>query len=184
MRGSRIFWVNQMATIARYAFIMRPLSGPAGAKAPASSTERRHHTRRSAMWAAQLETPRGERVSCVVLDVSAAGVKVQLDHPVAKDDIVLLITGRIGEHWCRVAWLDAGRAGLDFLESHSEAPGPSSPVQDAKFLRGRAEVLRRLALTATSLESAGKLLQSARELEQAASALERGQPAPSIRKGH
>ena len=67
---------------------------------------------------------------------------------------------------------------------HAEAPSPSSAVQDAKFLRGRAEVLRRLALTATSLEAAGKLLQTARELDHAASAMERGQRAPSIRKGH
>jgi hypothetical protein len=174
---------KQIATIPRYAWAMRPLNGPDGANAP-PSTDRRHHTRRSAMWAAQLETARGERVSCVVLDVSAAGVKIQLDHPIAKDDIVLLITTRIGTHWCRVAWLDGTHVGLDFLESHAEAPAPSSAGADAKFLRGRAGILRRLALTATSLEAAGKLLQSARELEQDATALEQRQPSLSIRKGH
>jgi hypothetical protein len=164
---------------------MRPLNGAADrANAPTASDERRHYKRRSAMWAAQLETSRGERVGCVVLDVSAAGAKVQLDHPVAKDDIVVLITERVGTHWCRVAWLEGVRVGLEFLEHYAEAPGPSQPAQDAKFLHGRADVLRRLALTATSLEAAGKLLQSARELDQAAAELERRQPAPSIRKGH
>jgi len=162
---------------------MRPLNDPAGANAP-EPADRRHHTRRSAMWAAQLETIRGDRVSCVVLDVSSAGAKIQIDHPVAKDDIVQLITGRIGAHWCRVAWIEGARVGVDFLESHSEAPSPSSAGQDSKFLRGRADVLRRLALTATSLEAAGKLIQSACELEQAATALEQRQAAPSIRKGH
>jgi PilZ domain len=159
---------------------MRPLNDPAGASAP---SDRRNQTRRSAMWSGQLETVSGQRVSCVVLDVSAAGAKIQLDHPIAKDDIVQLISGRIGAHWCRVAWLEGGRVGLDFLESHAEAPSSSSQGQDAKFLRGRANVLRRLALTATSLEAAGKLIQSARELEEAATKLEQRQAAPSIRKG-
>jgi hypothetical protein len=172
-----------MATIPRYALPMRPLNDPAGANAPSPAAERRKHTRRSAMWAAQLETTRGERVSCIVLDVSAAGARIQLEHPVGKDDIVLLVTPRIGSHWCRVAWLDGAHVGLEFLEHHDEVPSTSSG-QDAKFLRGRADVLRRLALTATSLEAAGKLIQTARELEEAAAALERQQPAPSIRKGH
>jgi hypothetical protein len=175
--------VKQPVTIPRYAFAMRQPNDPAGADAPPSSTERRQLRRRSAMWSAQLETTRGERVSCVVLDVSAAGAKIQLDHRVAKDDIVLLVSPRIGSHWCRVAWFEGVRVGLDFLEHHDEAPTPSSAGQDAKFLRGRADVLRRLALTATSLEAAGKLIQSARELEQAAAELEREQPLPSIRKG-
>ncbi|HEV8026224.1 MAG TPA: PilZ domain-containing protein [Stellaceae bacterium] len=176
--------VKQISTIPRYALSMRPLNGPDGASAPASAADRRHNTRRSAMWAAQLETARGERVSCIVLDVSAAGVRIQLEHSIAKDDIVLLITARVGAHWCRVAWLDGVRVGLEFLESHTEAPTSSSSGVDAKFLRGRAGVLRRLALTATSLEAAGKLIQSAREFEQAATALEQQQPTPSIRKGH
>jgi hypothetical protein len=163
---------------------MRQPDDPAVADAPSSSSERRQRRRRSAMWSAQLETTRGERVSCVVLDVSAAGAKIQLDHPVAKDDIVLLVSQRVGSHWCRVAWLEGPRVGLDFLEHHDEAPMPSSTGQGAKFLRGRADVLRRLALTATSLEAADKLIQSAHELEQAAAKLEREQPSPSIRKGH
>src|SRR5580658_3706547 len=128
---------------------MRPLNDPDGANAPASAADRRHHTRRSAMWAAQLETARGERLSCIVLDVSVAGVRIQLDHPIAKDDIVLLITARVGTHWCRVAWREGAHVGLEFLESHTEAPAPSSAGVDAKFLRGRAGILRRLALTAT-----------------------------------
>jgi hypothetical protein len=157
-------------------------SAPAGIGS--NPPEQRRHKRRSAMWAAELETSGGERVSCIVLDISAGGAKLQLDHPLVKNEIVALITERVGAHWCRVAWRTGSRAGLEFLESHAEAPPPKQVGQDAKFLRGRAEVLRRLVQTVPSGDAAARLLHSAEEFDQAAAELERSQPAPSIRKEH
>jgi hypothetical protein len=160
-------------------------------EAAQSGAEKRRHKRRSGMWSAHLELGQDKRVGCVVLDLSDGGAKLLLKEPVAKSKIVTLISDRVGSRGGRIVWADGNRVGIEFLAGSAEivgmtaapyrpeftaspAPAPEPPPAglDARFLRGRAVVLRRLAGTNPDRKKAATLLQSARSMEAEAAQLD------------
>ena len=76
----------------------------------------RRHPRSAVLWAAQLETRDGRRLDCAVLDLSAGGAKLRIEHSLATGDLVTLTSPRFGVRRARVAWVEAGRLGLQFLD--------------------------------------------------------------------
>jgi PilZ domain-containing protein len=147
-----------------------------GAALPAA--EQRRHGRRNGLWSAQLETTSGQRLDCIVFDISPGGAKLRLDEPVATGDVMTLISERFGKRGARVAWTAPRRAGLTFL---SEAMATGGSATDPAFLRSRAELLRSLAEAG---ESGIRLARLAETFERTARAIEKRQLAPplSIRK--
>ena len=157
--------------------------GPVG-----NLTERRRHRRRTGAWTAALETMRGDRIGCVVLDLSPGGAKLLLERPLPLGELVTFVTERFGTYRGRIAWAAGARAGLAFANFEAAA-GPSQAFADKpEFLRGRAEVLRRLAQTARNGETVSGLLWAAKGFDEAAERLEARQRwpsasgAPSIRR--
>jgi hypothetical protein len=145
-------------------------------------SERRRHARRSGLWAAQLETAQGARRNCLVLDVSQTGAKLRLEHTTAPGELVTLIGDRFGTRRGRVIWAGNHRLGISFLDQPGSATTSQTPAADPKFLRGRAEILRRLARSAQGGDAAAGLLRLARALEAEASEIEKQQStSPSIR---
>lgn len=76
----------------------------------------RRHPRSAVLWAAQLETRDGRRLDCAVLDLSAGGAKLMVQHSLAAGDPVTLSSRRFGARRARVAWVEADRLGLQFLD--------------------------------------------------------------------
>jgi hypothetical protein len=164
--------------------------GPAGPRQVDNDTvgiltERRRHRRRTGAWTAILETTHGERVGSVVLDLSPGGAKLLLERPIVVGELVTFITERFGTHRGRLAWVSGARVGLAFANF---AVGASNKALADKpeFLRGRADVLRRLAQSARSGETVSGLLWAAKGFDEAAERIEAQQrwpsTSPSIRK--
>jgi hypothetical protein len=151
-------------------------------------TERRRHRRRAGAWTAALETTRGDRVGCVVLDLSPGGAKLLIEKSVAIGELVTFATERFGTYRGRIAWVAGARAGLAFTNFEAAAGSSQAFVDKPEFLRGRAEVLRRLAQTARNGDTVSGLLWAAKGFDEAAERLEAqqrwhsGTGAPSIRK--
>ncbi len=76
----------------------------------------RRHPRSAVLWAAELETRDGRRIDCAVLDLSAGGAKLMIDHSLATGDQVTLSSRRFGARRARVAWVEPNRLGLQFLD--------------------------------------------------------------------
>jgi hypothetical protein len=150
-------------------------------------TERRRHRRRAGAWTAIVETTHGERVGSVVLDLSPGGAKLLLERPIAVGELVSFITERFGAHRGRIAWVSGARVGLAFA-NFAVGAASKALADKPEFLRGRAEVLRRLAQTARSGETVSGLLWAAKGFDEAADRIEAQQrwpstsPSPSIRK--
>jgi hypothetical protein len=136
-------------------------------------SERRRHARRSGLWAAQLETAQGARRNCLVLDVSQSGAKLRTEQTTAPGEIVILIGERFGTRRGRVIWAGNHRVGISFLDPSGAAAKTQTPASDPKFLRGRAEILRRLARSAQGGDAAAGLLRLAQSLEAEASEIEK-----------
>lgn len=151
-------------------------------------TERRRHRRRTGAWNAALETMRGDRIGCVVLDLSPGGAKLLLERPLPIGELVTFLTERFGTYRGRIAWSAGARAGLAFANFEAAAGSRQAFLDKPEFLRGRAEVLRRLAQTARNGETVSGLLWAAKGFDEAAERLEAQQrwpsasAAPSIRK--
>jgi len=169
--------------------------------APASPSpggaDRRRHKRRSGMWKAHVELGRGQRVDCVVLDLSDGGARLVLRQPIVAGKVVTLVAERAGTRGARVAWADGNRVGIEFIErsadvvglpgapftasAHDNALSPPAPAtpqpagMNARFLRGRAQVLRELAENNPDPAKAATLLRAAEGLEVEASQIERQQ---------
>jgi len=150
-------------------------------------TERRSHRRRAGAWTAILETTHGERIGSVVLDLSPGGAKLLLERPIAVGELVTFLTERFGTHRGRIAWVSGVRVGLAFA-NFAVGAASKALADKPEFLRGRADVLRRLAQTARSGETVSGLLWAAKGFDEAADRIEAQQrwpstsPSPSIRK--
>jgi hypothetical protein len=145
-------------------------------------SERRWRERRSGLWAAQLENAQGGRRNCLVLDVSSGGAKLRVEQPASLGDIVTLIGERFGTRRGRVVWAANHRVGITFLDKPGDAQVPL-PGADPRFLRGRADILRRLARSAAGGDAGAGLLRLAQALEVEANAIEKKRAAsPSIRR--
>jgi hypothetical protein len=136
-------------------------------------SERRRHARRSGLWAAQLETAQGARRNCLVLDVSQSGAKLRTEQTAPPGELVTLIGDRFGTRRGRVVWAGNHRLGISFLDESGAAAKTQTPAADPKFLRGRAEILRRLARSAQGGDAAAGLLRLAQSLEAEASEIEK-----------
>jgi PilZ domain len=149
-------------------------------------TERRLHRRRAGAWTAMLETMRGDRIGCVVLDLSPGGAKLLLEKTLPVGELVTFITERFGTHRGRIAWSSGARAGLAFADFGAARGSAQALVDKPEFLRGRAEVLRRLAQNARNGETVSGLLWAAKGFDEAAERIEAQQrwpsEAPSIRR--
>ena len=141
-------------------------------------SEQRRHERQSGLWSAELETTSGERLDCMLFDISAGGARLRLDEPVAVGEILTLVSRRFGTRGARIAWIAHRQAGLCFLSEAGVAPAASV---DPDFLRSRAELLRQLAEAG---ESGIRLAHLADAFERKARTIEKRQlaPPPSIRK--
>ena len=138
--------------------------------------ERRRHARRSGLWAAQLETVQGARRNCLVLDVSQSGAKLRVEQTATPGDFVILIGERFGTRKGRVVWAGNHRLGISFVDQPGTAAAATpTPASDPKFLRGRAEILRRLARSAQGGDAAAGLLRLAHALEAEAREIEKQQ---------
>ncbi len=167
---------------------------------PASPSPRgsdnRRHKRKSGMWKAHVELGHGYRVDCIILDLSDGGAKLMLKQPIAVGRVVTVVADSIGARGARVAWSEGNRAGVQFIEGSAQvvaaishpamaretawtpppppprAPPPQSAGLNAQFMRGRAQVLRRMAETNPDPEKAAVLLRSADAMEAEAAQLD------------
>jgi hypothetical protein len=141
-------------------------------------SEQRRHERQSGLWSAELETTSGQRLDCMLFDISAGGARLRLDEPVAVGEILTLVSRRFGTRGARIAWIAPRQAGLCFLSEVGVAPAASV---EPDFLRSRAELLRQLAEAG---ESGIRLAHLADAFERKARTIEKRQlaPPPSIRK--
>jgi hypothetical protein len=111
--------------------------------------------------------------------------------------VVTLVADSVGARGARVAWSDGHRAGVQFIEGSAQvvaaishpamtresawtappppAPAPPSAGLNAQFMRGRAQVLRRMAETNPDPVKAATLLRSAEAMEAEAAQLDRQQ---------
>lgn len=163
-------------------------------------SDKRRHKRKSGMWKAHVELGQGYRVDCVILDLSDGGAKLMLKLPIATGKVVTVVADSIGARGARVAWSEGDRAGVQFIESSAQvvaaislpamahetawtppppppAPAPAPPPAglNAQFMRGRAQVLRRVAETNPDPAKAAVLLRSAEAMEAEAAQLDRRQ---------
>jgi hypothetical protein len=148
------------------------------------------------MWKAHLELGPGERVECVILDLSESGAKLVLKQPVLAGKVATLVAESAGTRGARVAWAAGNRAGIEFLDGSADVVGlsgmpvtsfareavwtpPAAPAppaaMNAPFLRGRAQVLREMARSNADAAKAATLLRSAEALEAEAAQIERQQ---------
>jgi PilZ domain len=134
-------------------------------------SERRRHGRRSGLWSAQLETAQGAKRNCLVLDVSQTGAKLRVEQPAAPGDVITLSGDRFGTRRGRVVWAGNHRIGIIFLDAAAAAK--KTPAADPKFLRGRAEILRRLARSAQGGDAAAGLFRLAQALDSEAAEIEK-----------
>lgn len=82
---------------------------------PAKSQEKRDHLRSAVLWSG--EVIYGARtLSCRILNISAAGAKVQLDGDVPDGAKLRIACARFGEMPARVIWQSGDKLGLEFLE--------------------------------------------------------------------
>jgi PilZ domain len=93
---------------------------PAETRGTASSglghiPERRHMARRSGLWVAEIQTAEGERISCLLLDLSNAGARIVPRRPLTESAIVTLTAPVCGARRGRVAWVTKSHVGLQFL---------------------------------------------------------------------
>jgi hypothetical protein len=86
-----------------------------GNAANGRSAERRRVPRRSGLWAAQLQTAEGERIPCLLLDLSNAGARIVPQRPLIDGTIVTLVAPVCGARRGRVAWATKSHVGLQFL---------------------------------------------------------------------
>lgn len=150
------------------------------------------------MWKGHVEFGHGYRVDCVILDLSDGGAKLMLKQPIATGKVVTVVAESIGARGARVAWSEGHRAGVQFIEGSAQvvgsisnpamaratawtpatpppAPTPQPTGLNAQFMRGRAQVLRRMAETNPDPEKAAVLLRSAEAMEAEAAQLDRQQ---------
>ena len=83
--------------------------------AVAGAAERRYQSRRSGLWVGQIQTPEGERMSCLLLNVSTGGARLVPQRPLAEGSIVTLLAPVSGTRRARVAWATKSHVGLQFL---------------------------------------------------------------------
>jgi hypothetical protein len=164
-----------------------------------SGRDNRRHKRKSGMWKAHVELGHGYRVDCIILDLSDGGAKLMLKQPIAMGRVVTVVADSIGARGARVAWSEGHRAGVQFIEGSAQVvaaishpamaretawtpppppprtPAPQSAGLNAQFMRGRAQVLRRMAETNPDPEKAAVLLRSAEAMEAEAAELDRRQ---------
>lgn len=77
--------------------------------------ERRHLPRRSGLWVAQIQTAEGERISCLLLDLSNAGARLVPQRPLGEGAIVTVTAPVCGTRRGRIAWTTKSHVGLQFL---------------------------------------------------------------------
>ncbi len=142
----------------------------------AAPEERRRHRRRSGFWSAQLETTAGQRLDCIVLDISDGGARLRIKHPVLVGDVMTLSGKRFAPCGVRVAWVAHERAGVVFLSPVDAAQDGSEPA----FLRHRAAVLRRMAQLAEAGDTGARLMRLAEALDAKAEQFETRQLQPPL----
>jgi len=86
-----------------------------GNAASGRGPERRHNPRRTGLWVAQVQTAEGERIPCLLLDLSNAGARIVPRRPLAEGTIVTLVAPVCGARRGRVAWATKSHVGLQFL---------------------------------------------------------------------
>ncbi len=142
----------------------------------AGMEERRRHRRRTGFWSAQLETTAGQRLDCIVLDISDSGAKLRIKHSLAVGDLMTLSGKRFAPRGVRVAWAAGERAGLVFLSP----PGELRDRGEPEFLRRRAALLRRLAELAEEASGGARLMRLADRLAADADRMEKRQDQPPL----
>jgi len=95
-------------------------------------TWQRRHPRSAVLWAAQLAIADGRILDCAVLDLSAGGAKLMVNHNLSVGDKVRLTSRRFGERQANVAWTEPERVGLQFLEIDESAVRKKSEGNDTK----------------------------------------------------
>lgn len=79
------------------------------------ATERRRHPRQRILWAGALAADNAE-VECVVEDISPGGARLCVEGGPAGPEPLALIVPGIGRFSGTIAWRDAARLGLAFLD--------------------------------------------------------------------
>jgi hypothetical protein len=93
----------------------RPGATGSGANTPGRIVERRHQARRSGLWVAQVQTAEGDRLSCLLLDLSNGGARIVPQRPLAEGAIVTILAPVCGTRRGRVVWATKSHVGLQFL---------------------------------------------------------------------
>jgi hypothetical protein len=86
-----------------------------GNAATGRNPERRHAPRRTGLWVAEVQTAEGERIPCLLVDLSNAGARIVPQRPLAQGTVVTLAAPICGARRGRVAWATKSHVGLRFL---------------------------------------------------------------------
>ncbi len=103
------------------AFALKGMAGPRAETSPrravplAAPPERRRVRRVPVRWHATVEIG-GHRPSCLVLDYSPSGARLQLDRPVAVEQPVRIMLGRRGTRRGEIVWQRDGQVGIQFVD--------------------------------------------------------------------
>lgn len=82
---------------------------------------RRRRARRPVIWSAQVAELGRTPMGCVVLDVSAGGAKLLVEHRWRTGQILTLVSPHFPELRARIVWTAARRVGLEFIDSGEQA---------------------------------------------------------------
>ena len=80
----------------------------------AHMVNRRGHPRKSVVWSAELVCSYGEVAEAIVLDVSAGGAKLRVQHRFSEGEAVTFVSTRLKERRAHVVWVKADRIGIKF----------------------------------------------------------------------
>lgn len=85
------------------------------------SPTRRQHGRQKIGWPATCVTADGFSWECWVVDHSIGGLGLSNCPALTVDQVVELKLCDIGEFWCRVAWSEQSRCGVQFIDDQNIA---------------------------------------------------------------
>lgn len=80
---------------------------------------RRAHARHDVLLKARV-MDEGRWHDCSILNISAGGVKLQLDHPIGQGTAVMLELGNFGQFNGTVVWQHGGGLGIKFSQDPSK----------------------------------------------------------------
>ncbi len=93
--------------------------------------ERRKYPRKGTLWRAQLQTPAGD-FECRVVNLSPRGASIEIDYPLAHNQVVTLIMEPLGEFTGVVAWRRKGSVGIHITEHRTTRTDIAIPREVAE----------------------------------------------------